>query len=506
MFDSNDLADNRPFLIEIAGRSGLHSNSSVRADALRLTEDEDKPGASALRLTEEEEEGTGAGTHRLTGTNDKLEAYPTCFAGTGASAHRLIELATLRSPLDASSKSYEDLFRKLLEPNEDGHPEQHGGALVAVDFDQPLFTRLAEIIRCLCHNIDFELHRNERQTASGELREKTCRSLDLTRSSLLASRDFPALILASKSKIGIASSGTTGKPKWVYHRMDTLARSVKVSSSHRDDVWGLAYSPDRFAGMQVILQAICNRNTIISLLGLPPDEIHAAIEAYSISRLSATPTWFRLLVNGTMKHETVRSITVGGEVCHPSLMTEMQRVFPNAKFRNIYASTEAGSLFHSDADTFVVTQDRKNLVRVEDGQLCLHETLIAESLRGNCVDAFFPTGDEVEIVRESPLTLRVLARRSDWINVGGVKVNPHAVEDALLQIVGIREARVFAQKNSVVGNLVCAEIVLDKEVQYTVADIRRILSSQLDNYSIPRIIQFVDKIGISPSGKKGRTV
>jgi len=84
MFDSNDLADNRPFFVEIAGKSGLHSNPSVRADALRLTEDEDKPGASALRLTEEE--GTGASAHRLMGTNDKLEAYPTCFAGTGASA------------------------------------------------------------------------------------------------------------------------------------------------------------------------------------------------------------------------------------------------------------------------------------------------------------------------------------------------------------------------------------------------------------------------------------
>ena len=45
MFDSNDLADNRPFLIEIAGRSGLHSNPSVRASALRVEEEE--TGASA---------------------------------------------------------------------------------------------------------------------------------------------------------------------------------------------------------------------------------------------------------------------------------------------------------------------------------------------------------------------------------------------------------------------------------------------------------------------------
>ena len=483
MFDSNDLADNRPFLIEIAGRSGLHSNSSVRASALRV-----------------EEEETGASAHRLTVEEGK----------PGASALRLMGATG-----GTLSATYKDLiYRSVANLSFRDAPDCSETPSV-VSCNQPLFDRLADIVSRLCHHLDFNLDRpatrsQELREASGEWREKPCNSLDLSQSSLLATRDFldrlPSLILNSRSKIGIASSGTTGKPKWVHHRMDTLARSVIISPNHRDDVWGLAYSPDRFAGMQVFLQAICNRNTIVSLLGLPPDEIHAAIETYAITRLSATPTWFRLLVNGNIKHETVRSITVGGEVCHPSLLTELQRVFPNAKFRNIYASTEAGALFHSDADTFIVTEDRKGQLRVEDGQLWLHETLIAESLRGNCVDAFFPTGDEVEIVRESPLTLRVLARRSDWINVGGVKVNPHAVEDALLQIVGIREARVFAQKNSVVGNLVCAEIVLDKEVQYTVTDIRRSLSSQLDNYSIPRIIQFVDKIGISPSGKKGRTV
>ena len=480
MFDSNDLADNRPFLVEIAGISGLHSNSSVRASALRV-----------------EEEETGASAHRLTVEEGK----------PGASALRL-----MGAKGGNLSATYKDLiYRSVANLSFRDAPDCSETPSV-VSCNQPLFDRLADIVSRLCHHLDFNLDRpslpslaEPNGTINGVVAEQKKESSDFRELQALIER-LPSLILNSRSKIGIASSGTTGKPKWVHHRMDTLARSVIISPNHRDDVWGLAYSPDRFAGLQVFLQAICNLNTIVSLLGLPPDEIHAAIETYSITRLSATPTWFRLLVNGTMKHETVRSITVGGEVCHPSLMTEMQRVFPNAKFHNIYASTEAGSLFHSDADAFIVTEDRKGLLRVEDGQLWLHETLIAESLRGNCVDAFFPTGDEVEIVRESPWTLRVLARRSDWINVGGVKVNPHAVEDALLQIVGIREARVFAQKNSVVGNLVCAEIVLDKEVQYTVTDIRRILSSQLDNYSIPRIIQFVDKIGISPSGKKGRTV
>jgi acyl-CoA synthetase (AMP-forming)/AMP-acid ligase II len=287
--------------------------------------------------------------------------------------------------------------------------------------------------------------------------------------------------------------------------MDTLARSVKVSPKHRDDVWGLAYAPDRFAGMQVFLQAICNLNTIVSLLGLPPDQIHDAIDQYGVTHLSATPTLFRSLLYGNNTHEKVRSITVGGEVCHPHLKTELRHVFPNAQFRNIYASTESGAVFNSDGDSFIVSDEMKDLVRIDHGQLWIHSSLVAESLRKNCIDSFLCTGDEVEIVHQSPLTLRVLARESDWINVGGFKVNPHEVESALLQIEGVAEARVYPQKNSVVGYLVCAEVVLKNGVQFSVADIRRILSSRLDHYSIPRIIQFVNEIGISASGKKGRT-
>ncbi len=53
----------------------------------------------------------------------------------------------------------------------------------------------------------------------------------------------------------IPTSGTTGTPKIVVHRLETLARSIRAGSSDRDDVWGLAYGTSRFAGLQVLLQA-----------------------------------------------------------------------------------------------------------------------------------------------------------------------------------------------------------------------------------------------------------
>ncbi|MDZ7795643.1 MAG: hypothetical protein U5N56_00730 [Candidatus Marinimicrobia bacterium] len=45
------------------------------------------------------------------------------------------------------------------------------------------------------------------------------------------------------------------------------------------------------------------------------------------------------------------------------------------------------------------------------------------------------------------------------INVGGYKVNPQKSEDVLRNIIGVKDVRVFAKSNSVLGNIVCLEIV-----------------------------------------------
>lgn len=494
----NDLAVDRQFLVESVTKSGERRSAS--GDQYNLNQ-----GANALRFS--------------------------------------------KDTVDHPSRTYRDLLWRVIAELSSQNVSHVNETTFPLSADQPLFDRLAEITRRLCQNDDFDLVRpslpsstdpkktvdwlvsnvgtapnTPRCVSEGPACQFSEVTQDVTRSRVglggghaeereelydfreldVLIKELPSRILASQSKVGIASSGTTGMPKWVYHRMDTLARSVKISPKHRDDVWGLAYPPDRFAGMQVFLQAICNLNTIVSFLGLPPEKIHDAIEQYGVTHLSATPTLFRLLLSGCNKHENVRSITVGGEVCHSFLKDELRHVFPNAQFRNIYASTDSGAVFSSDGDSFVVSNEMKNLLRIENGQLWLHSTLVAESLRENCIDSYLWTGDEVEIVHQSPLTLRLLARESDWINVGGFKVNPHEVESALLQIDGVAEARVFPMRNSVVGYLVCAEIVLKNNVHFSVADIRRILSSRLNPYSIPRIIQFVNKISISPSGKKGR--
>jgi acyl-coenzyme A synthetase/AMP-(fatty) acid ligase len=86
------------------------------------------------------------------------------------------------------------------------------------------------------------------------------------------------------------------------------------------------------------------------------------------------------------------------------------------------------------------------------------------------------------------------------INVGGYKVNPHEVEEAIMNIEGISQVRVFAKSNSVLGNIVCCEVMVTRQ-NITEADIREYLQSKIQEFKIPRIISFVDAISTTRTGK-----
>ncbi|MCC7338466.1 MAG: long-chain fatty acid--CoA ligase [Pirellulaceae bacterium] len=307
-----------------------------------------------------------------------------------------------------------------------------------------------------------------------------------------------------RSRIGLFTSGTTGKPKLVLHSIDSLTRGVRVNDKHQADVWGLAYHPAHIAGLQVLFQALANRNPLVRLFDLPVDQVHQAIESEGITRLSATPTFYNLLCNSSQIHPQVQSVTSGGELSHPSLRERMAITFPNARIHNIYASTEFGTLLISSGDQFHVPQKYDGRVIVIEGELAVHRSLLAASLQASWPDEFYRTGDCVEVLGSRPLSIRFISRQGDWINVGGYKVNPHEVEQALLALDEVQEVLVYGRDNSVTGSLVCCDIVLVGGVALTVKDIHTRLSAHMPAYMIPRIVRCVDAIGATHTGKKPR--
>ena len=91
----------------------------------------------------------------------------------------------------------------------------------------------------------------------------------------------------------------------------------------------------------------------------------------------------------------------------------------------------------------------------------------------------------------------------DWINVGGSKVNPHEVESVLEAHPAVARARVFGRKNSVLGQLLCAEVVA-RGAAPAEADLREFAGAQLQPFKVPRMFRFVDQIAATRTGKLSR--
>ena len=302
--------------------------------------------------------------------------------------------------------------------------------------------------------------------------------------------------------LSLYTSGSTGLPKQVTHRRETLARTLREGPRHADDVWALAYNPTHIAGIQVALQAFSNGNTLVDVFGLDRAAVQERLRRWSVTHISATPTFYRLLLPLDAPRPSVRSLTLGGERADPDLIGRLKAAFPSARLHNLYASTEAGTLLVADGELFGIHPAVEGKVRVEDGQLLVARSLLA-TFEGRALEGdWYPTGDRVEVVADDPLRFRILGRTGDFINVGGAKVDPAEVEDALRAFPGVAEARVYGRANSVVGTLLCAEYTSAEPLAEP--DLRSHLASRLQPHKVPRLIKRVAELAKTRTGKLSR--
>ena len=308
----------------------------------------------------------------------------------------------------------------------------------------------------------------------------------------------------SNWRITLFTSGTTGLPKKVSHTFESISRFVHKSERHNDDVWGYAYNATHMAGVQVFFQALMNGNTIVKLFKESRQDIFDLIRRYSVTHISSTPTFYRLLLPSDSVFPSVKRLTSGGEKFDSTTLASLNSMFPNAKITNVYASTEAGTLFASKGDTFILKAAMDGLVKVENGLLYIHKTLLGQSESIKLEGDWYKTGDIVDVINDSPLEFKFVSRQNEMINVGGYKVNPEEVEQALREIDSIKDVVVYAKPNRLLGNVVCCDIIPIKSETIDELAIRKYLSTRLQDFKIPRLFKIVDEISTTRSGKVKR--
>jgi acyl-CoA synthetase (AMP-forming)/AMP-acid ligase II len=330
----------------------------------------------------------------------------------------------------------------------------------------------------------------------------------------------------------IRTTGTTGLPKAARHDWRILGRTVATVRPMPEQRWLLAYGPQQFAGVQVLLHVAASQATLVAPFPRQPRDGLEAMLTQNVTCVSATPTFWRFLLAEAKSRKAalpaLEQITLGGEASPGDLLDEIQATFPGAKVSQVYASTELGSItsvrdgkpglavssLHSESNP-------ESNVRVEDGELWVRAGAGMLGYAGESAvpdpdaepsdasdgfdgsDGWRRTGDLVEIVDD-----RVMfrGRKSEVINVGGVKVHPLPVEDRITRLDSVTLARVYGRPNKLTGAIVATEIVpvggveradvdaIRAQIKAAVADLPRAWQ--------PRSVTFVDAI----ETKGGKTI
>jgi acyl-CoA synthetase (AMP-forming)/AMP-acid ligase II len=121
-------------------------------------------------------------------------------------------------------------------------------------------------------------------------------------------------------------------------------------------------------------------------------------------------------------------------------------------------------------------------------------------------DGYFPTGDIVE--QDEDGYLRIVGRIKEFINIGGQKVTPSEVEGVILEISEILDVIVKGEKNAIMGEMVVAYVVIDKNInQFEIKEkILEKCKASLESYKVPVKVKFLEKIIFSERFKKSRLI
>lgn len=333
------------------------------------------------------------------------------------------------------------------------------------------------------------------------------------------------------------TSGTTGNPKaaihshgWGYAHLRTTAKEW-LGVQEGDVVWATAAPGWQKWIWSPFLAVLGSGATGFVYKGkFDPKEYLNILASESVQVLCCTPTEYRMLAKtenlADYKLPHLRSAVSAGEPLNREVIEIFKRLF-NLQVRDGYGQTEntllvgtllgleprAGSMGKPTPGNVVdIINDLGEPVGAgEVGDIAVHQSTPA-LFKGYYKDAertavqyrgeWYITGDRATKDEDGYFWFE--GRGDDIIVSSGYTIGPFEVEDALVKHQVVRECAVVASPDEVRGSVVKAYVVLQDGVEPS-----QELMKQLQNhvkeltapYKYPRIIEFIDELPKTISGK-----
>ncbi len=352
-----------------------------------------------------------------------------------------------------------------------------------------------------------------------------------------APSDWPPAVAADEVTFMLTTSGSTGLPKIVpltARGIDAFTDWAGAQFEIRPGTVVANYAPLNFDLCLLDIWATLKHGGCVAMV----DQDRATQGAYladlvsenQVNVLQAVPMLYRLLsdVNGEdgRSFPSVRHAITTGDKIPPSTLAALPRLFPNARFYNIYGCTETNdSLMHEflglgegnvpsnvpvgqplpGVRTRVQTQDGEALDGPGTGELLvwtpfqthgyLKADLNADKFVSRIDDGhgeriYYKTGDIVR--RHEDGTLSLEGRADFYVKVRGVRVSTQVVEQAILEHPDVVEAAVVALADELAGSRLHAVVSRGPGSKLNSLGLRQHCASRLARTEMPSVIQFIE--------------
>lgn len=309
-------------------------------------------------------------------------------------------------------------------------------------------------------------------------------------------------------RITVLTSGTTGLLKLIPHTAATLNTFNRVQGLPKN-TWFLPYQIGSYAWYQMVALGLFKpeQNLIPGDFNDLAASFEDALRRGHVTAISSTPTFWRHALMSIdeplLASAPLHSLSMGGEIVDQPILDRLATLYPSARIRHIYASSEAGAAivvndgkagFPADMLDRV---DATIAVKVEDNRLYVRSPYANQTDGDSWVD----TDDLVE---KRGGRFYFLGRAGNtMINVGGQKAFPPDIEAHLMAHPDVVWARVVARRAPLVGALPVASVVLRAQMDEETAEqmLTAHCAASLADYAVPRMWDFLTEIPIKASLK-----
>ena len=334
------------------------------------------------------------------------------------------------------------------------------------------------------------------------------------------------------------TTGTTGAPKGVaLNHRNLAAAALNINTfikNTADDVELLALPVSHSFGLGRV-RCVLSKGGALVLLGTfaSMKKFFGQMEQYHCTGFGMVPAGWGYIKKMSGRKigqfaNQLKYIEIGSSFMSIEDKELLCELLPNTRICMHYGLTEASRSafmeFHSEHDKLSTAGKASPNVEVKifdaegneqptgaEGEVCVkgeHVTCsywneTPERFAKDFYSGYFRTGDAGCLDEDGYIHLK--SRIKEMINVGGKKVSPMEVEDILNTIPGIEDCACVAMPDpeGVMGELVKAFIVC-KDENLTDAAIVEALKPKLEVYKLPAVIERIDAIPKTASGKVQR--